>query len=66
MIRHVRILSFEHAQLQACVIHPLKLIYITYITPTQAVFNLHSPPTRALRALVVGDCKLDTALLGVI
>ena len=69
MIRHVRILeysSFEHAQLQARVIHPLKLIYITYITPTRAVFNLHSPPTQALRALVVGDCKLDTALLGVI
>ena len=64
LIRHVRILeysSFDHAQLQARVIHPLKMIYITYITPTRPVFNLQSPPTRALRTLVVGDCKLDTS-----
>ena len=34
--------GFEHAQLQACVVHPLILIYI--FTPTRAVFNLHLPP----------------------
>ena len=36
---------------------------ITYNTPSWAVSDLQSPPPRALRALGIGDCKSDTALL---
>ena len=39
---------------------------ITYNTPSWAVSDLQSPPPRALRALGIGDCKSDTALLGVL
>ena len=39
---------------------------ITYNTPSWAVSDLQSPPSRTLCALGIGDCKSDTALLGVL
>ena len=42
----------------------ITMTQITYNTPSRAVSDLQSPPPRALRALGIGDCKSDTALLG--
>ena len=39
---------------------------ITYNMPSWAVSDLQSPPPQVLRALGIGDCKSDTALLGVL
>ena len=42
----------------------ITMTQITYNTPSWAVSDLQSPPPQALRG--IGDCKSDTALLGVL